>query len=99
MIPNTVHIRSISLYQAAVCRSGMGLGPRNFCQNVGLSEVLGGPAGFVSRGEENKRCLVVVEPRCKVGAQNVRAFAKNDRAPWNPMHEEGAPILAAIAPL
>jgi hypothetical protein len=40
VMPNTVHINSISLYQAAVCRSGIGLGPRKRCHIVVVSGLL-----------------------------------------------------------
>lgn len=65
VIPNTVHMRSISLYQAAVLRLGMGLGSRNRCQKVLLAvdEAAPGSSGLPP-GEEKERCLVLVVAVC-----------------------------------
>ena len=64
VIPKTVQMSSISLYQAGVFRSGMGLGARNFCSQVCgcccvvlLLDV--GSPGLLFLDEENQRCLVV----------------------------------------
>jgi len=94
VMPNTVQIRTISRYHAAVFRSGIGLGSVNFCQNdlVADSSLGGGGGGGLS--VENHRfftallvvvtgksdgVLVVVVPQNDLAAIAARRWATIDR--------------------
>jgi len=60
VMPNTVQIRTISRYHAAVFRSGIGLGSVNFCQNVLVADSSLGGGGLSAETHRFFTALLVV---------------------------------------